>query len=459
LSLNSALGYTAALRLSKDQTESERIERVKQVIHEVEMSEHATSMIATYSGGQLKRASLANELLSNPNLLFIDEATSGLDEHSDREIMSMLRGLTDTGKTIVCITHNLGNVPKYVHKLVVMANGGYVAFVGSPTETLQYFSIEDLSDLYVRLKERSGKEWARLFNQIQGAGPKAHTQLATANQIQIEREPSSPLQKLKSLHSQCSVSLRRTVELQKKDKKSLTVAIAQPILVFMLIWVVFGNITDTPKFQYARGLSVIFLLGISAFWFGCSNSAKEIVKERELFERERNAGLSPFGYFFSKVIFLFGLTILQSLFLLITVKFATCLDGSILWYVLPITMTSICGVALGLAISALSANADVASTAVPLAVIPQVILAGMIKPLENLPEYIAWFAAPSYWCFGSMSKIWNEHWSNQVISDGMLSQQEYGLSLFALLIFTLLFFLICVLSLSGKSISFLKSTK
>ena len=122
-------------------------------------------------------------------------------------------------------------------------------------------------------------------------------------------------------------------------------------------------------------------------------------------------------------------------------------------------MTSICGVALGLAISALSANADVASTAVPLAVIPQVILAGMIKPLENLPEYIAWFAAPSYWCFGSMSKIWNEHWSNQVISDGMLSQQDYGLSLFALLTFTLLFFLICVLSLSGTFISFLKSSK
>lgn len=71
-----------------------------------------------------------------------------------------------------------------------------------------------------------------------------------------------------------------------------------------------------------------------------------------------------------------------------------------------------------------NANTDVASTAVPLAIIPQVILAGMIMRLEGFSEFIAWFAAPSYWCFGSMSHVWNNLWEGVSNSDGMLAQQE-----------------------------------
>ena len=459
LSLSSSLGYIADLRLPSDLSRSEKEQRIERVIHEVEMVEHADSKIANYSGGQLKRASLANELLSDPSLLFVDEATSGLDEHSDREIMAMMRQLAEAGKTVVCITHNLGNVPKYGHELVVMANGGYVAFVGSPAETLRYFSINSLSDLYARLKDQPGKEWAKQFNSRRNSIPIIRT--ADDSQVINKPQKKSLLRKFKTACRHCYINLLRTTELQFKDKKSLAVAIAQPIFVFLLIWIVFGSISEDPgpgnQKQIASGLSVIFLLGISSFWFGCSNSAKEIVKERELFERERNAGLSPIGYLASKVIFLFSLTMIQSWFLLIAVKFATDLGGSLLLYGTAVSATAICGVALGLAISVLSANIDVASTAVPLAIIPQVILAGMIKRLENFPEFIAWFAAPSYWCFGSMSHVWNNLWEGVSNEDGMLAQQEFGFSILVLGMFTVLFLLICSVSLSGLRIPFLGS--
>lgn len=456
LTLSSSLRYIADLRLPSDMTTSEKKQRVDRVIGEVEMMDHANAEIVNYSGGQLKRASLATELLADPSLLFVDEATSGLDEHSDKEIMAMMRQLADAGKTVVCITHNLGNVPKYVQRLVVMAEGGYVAFVGSPADTLQYFSIPSLSDLYQKLKEKPGEIWAKQFNDLRRSKGKTGPPILSEEKIKAQHQSPSPLRRFKTVCRHCYVSLLRTIELQLKDQQSLAVAIAQPIFVFLLIWIVFGCISDDPgpanQKQIASGLSVIFLLGISSFWFGCSNSAKEIVKERELFERERNAGLSPMGYLFSKAIFLFFLTMLQSWFLLTAAAFVTDLDGSLFLYGLSVSATALCGVALGLAISVLSANIDIASTAVPLAIIPQVILAGSIKPLEGMPETIAAIVAPSYWFFGSMSHVWNNLWDESFNTEGMLSQQDFGQSIFVLGLFTTLFFSICSLSLSGLKI-------
>ena len=153
------------------------------------------------------------------------------------------------------------------------------------------------------------------------------------------------------------------------------------------------------------------------------------------------------------------MTIVQSWFLLIAVAFVTDLDGSLFLYGLSVTVTTLCGVSLGLAISVLSANTDIASTAVPLAIIPQVILAGMIKRLEGFPEAIAWLTAPSYWCFGSMSHVWNEHWDESLNTERMLSQQNFGSSIFALGWFTTAFFLICCVSLLGKQVFYFRPEK
>jgi ABC-type multidrug transport system ATPase subunit len=456
LSLKSALGYTAKLRLPNDLSTDERKKLVEQVIHEVEMDERATSSISTYSGGQIKRASLANELLPNPSLLFIDEATSGLDEHSDKEIMSMLRNLADSGKTVICITHNLGNVLEYVRTLVVMANGGYLAFVGSPQEALQYFDIDDLGDLYLRLKDQKGEDWAKQFGQTRrGNQMKANTARRSDRNIgmKVEREKISNLQRMGQITKHARVILGRIIELQRKDKNSLLVAIAQPIFVFFLIWMVFGNISnDAAQDEYKNGMAILFLLGISTFWFGCSNSAKEIVKERELYDRERNAGLSAIGYLTSKTIFLFGLTMGQAGFLFVATVFATNLDGNPIFYALSLMAIGGCGVGLGLTISVFSPNTDVASTAVPLAIIPQVILAGMLKSLDGISEAVAWLIAPSYWCFGSLCSTWNENWNGPTMDD-MFCQKHYWLSIFMIGLFTAFFFTACAIKLQGIKVA------
>ncbi|MCP4479035.1 MAG: ATP-binding cassette domain-containing protein [Planctomycetaceae bacterium] len=456
LSLRQMLNYTARLRLPIEKSLKAKKKRVEQVIDEIEMRPQVDSKIANYSGGQIKRASLANELLNDPGLLFIDEATSGLDEHSDREIMSMLRRVANSGKTIVCITHNLGNIPAHVDTLVVMAEGGYLAFVGSPDETLEYFDIESLDQLYLRLKEKSGQDWATAF--LQTALAQRHGAIrnealrSQKNELVIHRKAISPLQRLGIAARHGKIIFSRFGLLKLKDYRSAVVAAAQPVLVFFLIALVFGDVSEADD-KFFSGSAILFLLAISAFWFGCNNSAKEIVQERELFDREKNAGLSPLGYLGAKSVILLGITLAQTVFLLTAVYFYTQLEGNFFFYEFALLAIATCGVALGLTISVFSSNTDMAVTAVPLAIIPQVILAGKIQMLEGPAQIIGMIGAPAYWCYGSLSNIWSSCFEEEVVEiyrpEAMYSEQIFLISVGVIFFFTAVLFVTCAVKLSG----------
>ena len=155
LPLSTALWYTAKMRLPADIPNSEVEDRIDETLDTVNLVQRQYTRIHQLSGGQIKRASWANETISNPSLIFLDEVTSGLDEQSDSEMMHLFRRMAEEGKTIVCITHNLGNVEQNCHIVVILAEGGSLAFVGPPVAALEYFDIPRLGDVYHRLREES----------------------------------------------------------------------------------------------------------------------------------------------------------------------------------------------------------------------------------------------------------------------------------------------------------------
>src|SRR5262249_60924944 len=73
--------------------------QVDELIRPVGLTERSDTQIRMLSGGQLKRVSLANELIGRPSLIFVDEVTSGLDEQTDREIMALFRRPPGPGTT------------------------------------------------------------------------------------------------------------------------------------------------------------------------------------------------------------------------------------------------------------------------------------------------------------------------------------------------------------------------
>lgn len=161
LTVHRALYYTARLRLPTDTDPAELHARVEAVMQEMELGPHRDTLVAHLSGGQIKRVSLGAELLAQPCLLYIDEATSGLDAGTEARMMRLFRRLSDEGRSILCITHNVDNVEQ-CHLALILARGKLM-YYGPPHEAPRYFGVRRISDIYDRLNEKPLEEWERAF--------------------------------------------------------------------------------------------------------------------------------------------------------------------------------------------------------------------------------------------------------------------------------------------------------
>jgi ABC-type multidrug transport system ATPase subunit len=161
LTVEQALYYTARLRLPTDTEDSELEARIQEVLRMMELESHRTTLIANLSGGQIKRVSLGAELIARPCLLYIDEATSGLDAGTEARMMHLFRQLANEGKSVVCITHNVDNVDR-CNQVLILARGKLV-FFGPPQEAPGYFGVHRLSEIYDRLADKRPEEWEQSF--------------------------------------------------------------------------------------------------------------------------------------------------------------------------------------------------------------------------------------------------------------------------------------------------------
>ncbi len=161
LTVGRALYYTAKLRLPTDTGPDELRARVGDVLREMELEPHRNTPVGNLSGGQVKRVSLGAELLARPCLLYIDEATSGLDAGTEARMMRLFRRLADEGKSLVCITHNVDNVDR-CHLVIVLARGKLV-YYGPPSEAPGYFGVKRLGEVYDRLADQDVTAWEQRF--------------------------------------------------------------------------------------------------------------------------------------------------------------------------------------------------------------------------------------------------------------------------------------------------------
>jgi zinc transport system ATP-binding protein len=106
-------------------------ERVDEAIARVELTEQAASVVAHLSGGQQQRAFLAKALASEPQLLALDEPTTGVDVDAQEALAQLLGDLhDDLGVTILFVSHEFGAVERLVDRLVLVRGG--IAFDGDP---------------------------------------------------------------------------------------------------------------------------------------------------------------------------------------------------------------------------------------------------------------------------------------------------------------------------------------
>jgi hypothetical protein len=149
--------------------------------------------------------------------------------------------------------------------------------------------------------------------------------------------------------------------------------------------------------------AAMFFVVVSCVWFGTSNAAREIVTERAIYLRERMVNLRLLNYVLSKFILLSFFCVIQCAMLLGIVFFALGFNGGPMAFLLElanVVALAINATALGLCVSTLVASAEAAMALTPIALIPQVVLGGLMVPMTTNPNLRPlMFMMPSRWGF------------------------------------------------------------
>lgn len=111
----------------------ERPRPVKEVLAEVSLDDKAGAMVRHLSGGQKQRLALGAALINDPDLVFLDEPTTGLDPQARRNIWAIVERLKRSGKTIVLTTHYMEEAEALSDRVCIMDHGRVIAH-GTPRE-------------------------------------------------------------------------------------------------------------------------------------------------------------------------------------------------------------------------------------------------------------------------------------------------------------------------------------
>jgi len=124
----------APLRVKKE-SKREVHERARALLDRVGLADKADSYPSQLSGGQQQRVAIARALAMRPKLMLFDEPTSALDPELVGEVLDVMRGLAETGMTMVVVTHEMGFAREVGDELVFM-DAGVVVEAGPPREVL-----------------------------------------------------------------------------------------------------------------------------------------------------------------------------------------------------------------------------------------------------------------------------------------------------------------------------------
>ncbi|KAK4693851.1 hypothetical protein P7C71_g3623, partial [Lecanoromycetidae sp. Uapishka_2] len=144
LTVRETLEYAAELRLPPPTTSEEKKKVVEQVILELGLKDCANTRIGNNvhkgcSGGEKRRTSLAVQMLANPSVLFLDEVTTGLDASTAFQLISTLKTLAESGRTIVCTIHQPRSEIWNLFDDILLLAGGSPLYSGIAAKCVPYF--------------------------------------------------------------------------------------------------------------------------------------------------------------------------------------------------------------------------------------------------------------------------------------------------------------------------------
>ena len=391
LPLEHTLRYAARLRLPPSASARDVHAAVAEAMAAVDLTSHADTRVASLSGGQRKRASIAVELLTSPHVFFLDEPTSGLDPVTSAEVVARLHHLANRGTTVVFTTHSIEDLTA-CDRIVFMAQGGRVGFVGSLDDAREHFHVDTVTELYGRL--------ANLEPSAVTAGS------AVVPPDSGGTEPGVARRAPPGAVRQWAVLTRRTLETLVRNRLTLAILVGSPALVVGMFAVLFRpgafDFRDpSPSSMVMVGFWVVF----AAFFFGLTYGLLQICTERTILRREHLVGLRLGPYVASKVAVLVPFLALVVVAMLGVLRLLDRLPARPFSTYLSIGVTlllcALAALGLGLLASAAVGNVAQATLALPMLCFPAVLFSGAILPVHLMAGAgaVISLAIPSRWAF------------------------------------------------------------
>jgi ABC-type multidrug transport system ATPase subunit/pSer/pThr/pTyr-binding forkhead associated (FHA) protein len=434
LTVYRTLYYVARLRLSSDVSTQELDQIINEVMDVTGLSERRDVPVGQLSGGQRKRVSIAVELITKPSIIYLDEPTSGLDPATEEKVMKLFRQIAESGRTVILTTHAMENV-KLFDKIVVLMRGKLV-FYGGPQAALRHIGAESFKDLYDKLEapidagvsklpalpadataeqkrshklqreqiaEQVAEEWKRRFTETEEYKVNILQPLGALKGQQQTAAPAKNRHTVTDRLRQWKTLAQRYIEVLRHDKFNLLILFGQaPIVAFLTYMVVDKD--NSRDFPY-------FVLALVSVWFGTSIAAREIIKERAVYNRERMVNLGLLPYVGSKLFVLTLIVGLQCILLFGSLRllaFAGLMQLPGEYYGAPqllvMILTGMVGVALGLFVSAIVKTSEMATSFVPLLLIPQLLFCGLVGVPKGISKYVG-VLMPATWSFDEMKRF------------------------------------------------------
>ena len=111
----------------------ERIQRAEALLDRFKLRDRADQMVRGFSGGMMQRLSIARAMMHDPQILFLDEPSAGLDPQTRLLLWEIIREYNHSGKTILLTTHNMEEADALCQRLAIIDHGRIIA-LGTPQE-------------------------------------------------------------------------------------------------------------------------------------------------------------------------------------------------------------------------------------------------------------------------------------------------------------------------------------
>ncbi|MFW5657994.1 MAG: ATP-binding cassette domain-containing protein [Bacteroidota bacterium] len=365
------------------------------------------------SGGQRKRLNIGLELMREPSILLVDEPTSGLSSMDSEKVVNLLKEQTIKGKLVIANIHQpSSDIFKMFDKIWVLDRGGYPIYTGNPVDAVVYFKTNSMhanarasecpacgnidTEIILKIIEARKVDEHGRFIKVRKRMPGEWHELYKKNiESKLQRKEYKQILPRKAfripdIDRQFIIFSLRNLKSKLSNSQYILINMFEAPLLALILAFFTRYITDEGYiFSENKNLpQYLFMSIVVALFIGLTVSSEEIIRDRKLLQREAFLNLSWFSYLNSKIVYLFGLTAIQTgLYVLIGNLVLEINDMTLSYWIILFSTAAFANM-LGLNISAGLDSIIAIYILIPLLLIPQLLLSGVIVNFDDLNKHL-----------------------------------------------------------------------